>query len=113
MRKMMIVMPLLLLGLAMVSGCAKPPQAEIDAASAALQAAKGAGAADYSQKNYAIVTNVDIGGGSANSATFRGGNLIGAAAMNYGGRILEVENATGRVRPRCAGRPGRGRRCTD
>jgi len=63
-----------------------------------LIAGKGAGAADYSQKNYATVTNVDIGGGSANSATFRGGNLIGAAAMNYGGRILEVENSTGRVR---------------
>jgi ethanolamine utilization protein EutA len=63
-----------------------------------LIAGKGAGAADYSQKNYATVTNVDIGGGSANSATFRGGNLIGAAAMNYGGRILEIENFTGRVR---------------
>ena len=63
-----------------------------------LIAGKGAGAADYSQKNYATVTNVDIGGGSANSATFRGGNLIGAAAMNYGGRILEIENSTGRVR---------------
>ncbi|MGE5465178.1 MAG: ethanolamine ammonia-lyase reactivating factor EutA [Syntrophothermus sp.] len=63
-----------------------------------LIAGKGAGAADYSQKNYATVTNIDIGGGSANSATFRGGNLIGAAAMNYGGRILEVENSTGRVR---------------
>jgi ethanolamine utilization protein EutA len=63
-----------------------------------LIAGKGAGAAEYSQKNYATVTNVDIGGGSANSATFRTGNLIGAAAMNYGGRILEIENATGRVR---------------
>jgi len=63
-----------------------------------LIAGKGAGAADYSQKNYATVTNIDIGGGSANSATFRSGNLIGAAAMNYGGRILEVENANGRVR---------------
>jgi ethanolamine utilization protein EutA len=63
-----------------------------------LIAGKGAGAADYSQKNYATVTNIDIGGGSANSATFRTGNLIGAAAMNYGGRILEIENATGRVR---------------
>src|SRR5512145_630543 len=62
-----------------------------------LIAGKGAGAADYSQKNYATVTNVDIGGGSANSATFRTGNLIGAAAMNYGGRILMVDNATGRV----------------
>ena len=63
-----------------------------------LIAGKGAGAADYSQKNYAVVTNVDIGGGSANSATFRTGNLIGAAAMNYGGRILEIEHSTGRVR---------------
>src|SRR5512138_187260 len=63
-----------------------------------LIAGKGAGAAQYSQTNYATVTNVDIGGGSANSATFRTGNLIGAAAMNYGGRILEVENSTGRVR---------------
>ena len=63
-----------------------------------LIAGKGAGAAQYSQENYAIVTNVDIGGGSANSATFRTGNLIGAAAMNFGGRILEIENSTGRVR---------------
>jgi ethanolamine utilization protein EutA len=63
-----------------------------------LIAGRGAGAAEYSQKNYATVTNVDIGGGSANIATFRGGNLIGAAAMNYGGRILEVENSTGQVR---------------
>jgi len=63
-----------------------------------LIAGKGAGAADYSQKNYATVTNVDIGGGSANSATFRSGNLVGAAAMNYGGRILEIENSTGIVR---------------
>ena len=63
-----------------------------------LIAGKGAGAAEYSQRHYATVTNVDIGGGSANSATFRTGNLIGAAAMNYGGRILEVEHATGCVR---------------
>jgi ethanolamine utilization protein EutA len=63
-----------------------------------LIAGKGAGAAQYSQTNYATVTNVDIGGGSANSATFRTGNLIGAAAMNYGGRILEVDHSTSRVR---------------
>ena len=63
-----------------------------------LIAGKGAGAAQYSQTNYAVVTNVDIGGGSANSATFQSGNLVGAAAMNYGGRILEVEHGTGKVR---------------
>src|SRR5512141_1178497 len=63
-----------------------------------LIAGKGAGAAQYSQSNYATVTNVDIGGGSANSATFQSGNLIGAAAMNFGGRILEVEHGSGKVR---------------
>jgi len=62
-----------------------------------LIAGKGAGAAQYSQQQYAVVTNIDIGGGSANSATFRSGNLIGAAAMNYGGRLLEVEHETGKV----------------
>ena len=63
-----------------------------------LIAGKGAGAAQYSQTNYAAVTNVDIGGGSANSATFESGNLVGAAAMNYGGRILEIDHSTGMVR---------------
>lgn len=63
-----------------------------------LIAGRGAGAAEYSQKHFATVTNVDIGGGSANSVTFQSGDAIGAAAMNYGGRILEVEHNTGRVR---------------
>jgi ethanolamine utilization protein EutA len=63
-----------------------------------LIAGKGAGAARYSQEHYTSVTNVDVGGGSANSATFRSGNILGAAAMNFGGRILELERASGRVR---------------
>jgi ethanolamine utilization protein EutA len=63
-----------------------------------LIAGRGAGAAQYSQQHFARVTNVDIGGGSANSALFHAGALVAAAAMNYGGRILEVERATGRVR---------------
>jgi len=63
-----------------------------------LIAGKGAGAAQYSQEHYATVTNVDIGGGSANSVTFRSGATLGAAAMNFGGRILEVEHADGKIR---------------
>ena len=63
-----------------------------------LISGRGAGAAEYSQKNYVTVTNIDIGGGSANSVTFQSGNAIGAAAMNYGGRILEIEHSSGRVR---------------
>jgi len=63
-----------------------------------LIAGRGAGAAQYSQQHFARVTNVDIGGGSANSALFHAGALAAAAAMNYGGRILEVGRTTGRVR---------------
>jgi hypothetical protein len=47
MRKMKIVRPVRFVGLAMVMGCAKPPQADMDAAKAAVQAASDAGAADY------------------------------------------------------------------
>jgi colicin import membrane protein len=47
MRKTKIVMPLVVLGLAMAMGCAKPPQTAIDSAKQALQAAQDAGAADY------------------------------------------------------------------
>ena len=59
---------------------------------------RGAGAAHYAQTHFTTVTNVDIGGGSANSATFRGSEVVATAAMNYGGRILEIDGATGRVR---------------
>ena len=63
-----------------------------------LIAGRGAGAADYAQTHFATVTNVDIGGGSANTAVFQAGAFVAAAAMNYGGRILEVDPATARVR---------------
>lgn len=63
-----------------------------------LIAGRGAGAAEYSQQHFSKVTNVDIGGGSANAALFNAGALVSAAAMNYGGRLLEIERATGRVR---------------
>lgn len=63
-----------------------------------LISGRGAGAAEYSQTHYTTVTNIDIGGGSANSVTFQSGNAIGAAAMNYGGRILEIEHSTGLIR---------------
>jgi len=46
MRKMMAVLPLVFV-LLLVAGCAKPPQDAINAATAAIDAAKQAGAADY------------------------------------------------------------------
>ncbi|GIK40139.1 MAG: ethanolamine utilization protein [Chloroflexota bacterium] len=59
---------------------------------------RGAGAASYSREHYCTVTNVDIGGGSANSAIFRQGEMIASAAMNYGGRILQLDPASGHIR---------------
>jgi ethanolamine utilization protein EutA len=58
---------------------------------------RGAGAALFVE-HYTTVTNVDIGGGSANSAIFRQGEMIAAAAMNYGGRILQIDPASGQLR---------------
>jgi len=55
-------------------------------------AGRGSGAASYSRQHFTTVTNIDIGGGSANSAIFRMGSLVASAAMNYGGRVLEISN---------------------
>jgi ethanolamine utilization protein EutA len=57
-------------------------------------AGRGSGAATYSRQHFTTVTNIDIGGGSANSAAFRQGNLVGSAAMNYGGRIIEMNSGS-------------------
>ncbi|MGB8720082.1 MAG: ethanolamine ammonia-lyase reactivating factor EutA [Desulfobacterales bacterium] len=59
---------------------------------------KGSGAEAFSREHFTTVTNVDIGGGSANSAIFRQGKMIAAAAMNYGGRILEIDPPSGQIR---------------
>ncbi len=61
-------------------------------------AGRGAGAADYSKKHFCSVTNIDIGGGSANSVIFKAGEMIAAAAMNFGGRILEIDHTSGKIR---------------
>jgi ethanolamine utilization protein EutA len=63
-----------------------------------LISGRGAGAAQYSLSHFTTVTNVDIGGGSANSVTFRSGAVLAAAAMNFGGRILEIEHSNGQIR---------------
>ncbi len=59
---------------------------------------KGSGADIFSREHFTTATNVDIGGGSANSAMFRQGKMVAAAAMNYGGRILEIDPADGKIR---------------
>ncbi|MFQ5575876.1 MAG: ethanolamine ammonia-lyase reactivating factor EutA, partial [Anaerolineae bacterium] len=62
-----------------------------------MMSGRGSGAAAYSREHYTTVTNVDIGGGSANSAIFRQGELLAAAAMNYGGRIIELDPSGGQI----------------
>ena len=54
-------------------------------------AGRGSGAAAWSREHFATITNVDIGGGSANSAVFRLGRLQDSAAMSYGGRSIELD----------------------
>ncbi len=64
----------------------------------AQMAGRGSGAAAYSRERYARVTNVDIGGGTANSAVFELGNTLAAAALNVGGRIVELDRSTMQIR---------------
>lgn len=64
----------------------------------AQMAGRGSGAAAYSREHYARVTNVDIGGGTANSAVFELGNTLAAAAMNVGGRIIEIDHSAMQIR---------------
>ena len=64
----------------------------------AQMAGRGSGAAAWSREHYARVTNVDIGGGTANSAVFELGNTLAAAAMNVGGRIIEIDQSTMQIR---------------
>ena len=61
-------------------------------------AGRGAGAAAYSAARFSQVTNVDIGGGTANAAIFRVGQHIASSAMAVGGRQVIVDRATGIVR---------------
>jgi len=58
---------------------------------------RGAGADVYSREHYTTVTSVDIGGGSANTAIFKQGQMIAAAAMNFGGRIIQLEPSDGQI----------------
>lgn len=61
-------------------------------------AGRGAGVAAYSVEHYTQVTNVDIGGGTANAAIFRVGDHISSSTLAVGGRQLVVERTSGVVR---------------
>ena len=57
----------------------------------------GSGVAAFSSDHYTTAICVDIGGGSANVSIFRQGTMIAAAAMNYGGRIMMIDQSNAKI----------------
>ncbi|MFJ5759927.1 ethanolamine ammonia-lyase reactivating factor EutA [Neobacillus sp. NPDC093182] len=52
-------------------------------------AAKGSGAYEYSKKTGKVIANIDIGGGTANTAVYKSGKLLGTCTLHIGGRLIE------------------------
>lgn len=61
-----------------------------------MLAGKGSGAFRRSLETDGVVANVDIGGGTANTAYFRRGALIATATLHIGGRLVRLDER-GRV----------------
>lgn len=58
-------------------------------------AAKGSGAYEFSKHNEKVIANIDVGGGTANIAVYKSGELLGTCTLHIGGRLLEFRE--GRV----------------
>ena len=54
-----------------------------------ILAAKGSGAFSYSQTTKKVTANIDIGGGTANIAVVKNGELCGTCTLKIGGRLIE------------------------
>ncbi|MGV8981818.1 ethanolamine ammonia-lyase reactivating factor EutA [Clostridium sp.] len=63
----------------------------------AIIAGKGSGASDYSRKNYCVVANIDIGGGTSNVGVFKNGKSIDSCCINIGGRLLKLDRNDGEI----------------
>ncbi|TYP75611.1 ethanolamine ammonia-lyase reactivating factor EutA [Paenibacillus methanolicus] len=86
----------------------------------AMLAGKGSGAEAYSARTGQTVLNVDVGGGTANAAFFRSGELVATVTLRVGGRLIELDasgeaiNVAAAIRPwlRASGFDvARGQRC--
>ena len=62
-------------------------------------AAKGAGAADYSEQTGKTVLHMDIGGGTANLAWIKEGKVVKTGCMNVGGRLIKLDGKVAYVSP--------------
>ncbi len=54
-------------------------------------AAKGSGAYQYALRTGKVVANIDIGGGTANIAVYKGKKLCGTCTLHIGGRLIRFE----------------------
>lgn len=61
-------------------------------------AGRGSGAASWAAREYTSAVNVDIGGGTTNIAIFRQNDFMSSVVLSVGGRHIQVDHATGRVR---------------
>ncbi|MEB3101613.1 ethanolamine ammonia-lyase reactivating factor EutA [Ferviditalea candida] len=62
----------------------------------AVLAGKGAGAEERSRHIQEVAANIDIGGGTANTAFFHRGRCVGTVTFHVGGRLLRIDSA-GRI----------------
>jgi len=56
-------------------------------------AGKGSGAEERSKRMRGVVANVDIGGGTANTAFFSRGRCIGTVTFHIGGRLIRLDES--------------------
>lgn len=59
-----------------------------------ILAGKGSGAAQYSIDTIETICNMDVGGGTTNTATFYNGSCTDADCMDIGGRLIRLSPGT-------------------
>ena len=62
-----------------------------------ILAARGAGADEYSREHHTTVLHFDIGGGTANLALYRNGELVRTGCLDVGGRLIKMDRGSGQV----------------
>ena len=62
-----------------------------------ILAARGAGADEYSREHHTTVLHFDIGGGTANLALYRNGELVRTGCLDVGGRLIKMDKGSGQV----------------
>jgi ethanolamine utilization protein EutA len=59
-----------------------------------ILAGKGSGAQQYSLDSVETITNLDVGGGTTNIATFHNGNVMDVDCLDIGGRLIRFRPGT-------------------